>query len=309
MNEKKNGTSDERQWSMRAVSQRTGLSEHTLRAWEKRFGFPSPVRLESGHRRYPTEQVQRLTAIQSALVRGHRIGDVIGLDEAQISSLLSAQASPVAPSVGLTGVSYIDACRRLDTESLASMLRRDAAELGISRFLLERLVPFIHTVGYEWAEGTISIRHEHLSSETVEGVLRELRTPLEKGLSGRPILMATLPGEQHSLGMQIVALLSVSRGQPVRIMGTETPPEEIATSAETLAAVSVAISLTDAGVNEESIRDLTRLRADLPADVALWIGGEGTRRLEGMPTGIRAAHDLEDVDDLVADARARNRNE
>lgn len=34
------------------LSERTGITVPTLRSWEARFGFPHPVRLPSGHRRY-----------------------------------------------------------------------------------------------------------------------------------------------------------------------------------------------------------------------------------------------------------------
>lgn len=35
---------------------RTGVSEPTLRVWERRYGFPEPQRTESGHRRYSEDQ-------------------------------------------------------------------------------------------------------------------------------------------------------------------------------------------------------------------------------------------------------------
>ena len=37
---------------IRDVVERTGIAEATLRAWDKRHGFPEPQRLPSGHRRY-----------------------------------------------------------------------------------------------------------------------------------------------------------------------------------------------------------------------------------------------------------------
>jgi len=43
--------SNDEMWPMGAVTKRTGITEHTLRAWERRFDFPKPVRLVSGHRR------------------------------------------------------------------------------------------------------------------------------------------------------------------------------------------------------------------------------------------------------------------
>jgi DICT domain-containing protein len=52
------------------VADRTGLSEPTLRAWERRFGFPAPVRGPGGRRRYPAEQIDQLWRIKSSRKAG-----------------------------------------------------------------------------------------------------------------------------------------------------------------------------------------------------------------------------------------------
>ena len=41
----------------------TGVGEATLRAWERRFGFPAPRREPSGHRRYSRDEVERIRAV------------------------------------------------------------------------------------------------------------------------------------------------------------------------------------------------------------------------------------------------------
>ena len=43
---------------IRDVVERTGVGEATLRAWEARYGFPEPRRLDSGHRRYDERDVE-----------------------------------------------------------------------------------------------------------------------------------------------------------------------------------------------------------------------------------------------------------
>src|ERR1700759_5160472 len=48
----------------------TGVGEATLRAWERRFGFPSPRREPSGHRRYSREEVERIRAVVRERDRG-----------------------------------------------------------------------------------------------------------------------------------------------------------------------------------------------------------------------------------------------
>jgi DNA-binding transcriptional MerR regulator len=51
--------------SIGELVRRTGVTETTLRMWERRHGFPTPVRTPSGHRRYSEAQVgqvQQVTA-------------------------------------------------------------------------------------------------------------------------------------------------------------------------------------------------------------------------------------------------------
>lgn len=52
------------------VVRATGLSEATLRAWERRYGFPAPQREPSGHRRYSPEEVERILRVAAERERG-----------------------------------------------------------------------------------------------------------------------------------------------------------------------------------------------------------------------------------------------
>lgn len=46
---------------IRDVARRTGLAAGTIRMWEQRYGFPEPLRTQSGYRVYPEEQVAMLS--------------------------------------------------------------------------------------------------------------------------------------------------------------------------------------------------------------------------------------------------------
>ena len=48
-----------------AVADATGLSVPVLRSWEQRYGFPMPLRLPGGHRRYSTEHVEQIRRVTS----------------------------------------------------------------------------------------------------------------------------------------------------------------------------------------------------------------------------------------------------
>jgi len=71
--------------SIASVERDTGLSKDTLRVWERRYGFPLPLRDHLGERAYPIEQVEKLRMIKRLLDAGHRPGRIVmlGVDELQ----------------------------------------------------------------------------------------------------------------------------------------------------------------------------------------------------------------------------------
>src|ERR1700751_4539442 len=58
--------------SIAAVERETGLGKDTLRAWERRYGFPIPQRDAAGVRGYPRALVEGLRLVQRVLLNGPR---------------------------------------------------------------------------------------------------------------------------------------------------------------------------------------------------------------------------------------------
>lgn len=75
------------------LAERTGLSPATLRMWEQRHGFPTPQRLESGHRRYLESDV----AAVERVVRRRDAG--VRLDFAIADALADPDPAPGGLSV------------------------------------------------------------------------------------------------------------------------------------------------------------------------------------------------------------------
>ena len=73
---------DEPLLSITAVERETGLGKDTLRAWERRYGFPLPQRDATGIRGYPRVLVDRLALIRRALLAGQRPGRLLRLPPA-----------------------------------------------------------------------------------------------------------------------------------------------------------------------------------------------------------------------------------
>jgi methylmalonyl-CoA mutase cobalamin-binding subunit len=156
-------------------------------------------------------------------------------------------------------------------------------------------------VGEGWETGDLEVRHEHFLAERVGDLLRSLRLPYEEKASGPLIVLATLPGEPHGLGLLMAALLLASVGCRILYLGTEMPPPQVASLATDLGAGAVGLSVsidTKGGTTPPAIR---KLRQRLPSRVALVVGGEGAPRHQSGVTTMRNLRELDEWGhDLVA---------
>jgi methanogenic corrinoid protein MtbC1 len=242
--------------------------------------------------------------IAKALDCGHRAGDVVPLALHELEELLrDAGIFDEEPATQFSDeivTEMFDAARRFDRDGLSGMLQRDASILGIAVFLRQRVAPLLQAVGEAWTRGELEIRHEHFFSEVLEDQLRALRNTLQTSASGRSVVLATLPNEIHSLGLQVAALAIVASGRAVRVLGRQTPVEEIIAAAEAVDAAAVGLSVSIYSAGSETIDDINELRRTLPDRIPVVVGGEGVRLLEGLPDGVRAVPTLDDLDLVVA---------
>jgi MerR family transcriptional regulator, light-induced transcriptional regulator len=83
---------------MRVVVRRTGLNPSLLRAWERRYGAVGPGRSDGGQRLYSEDDIQRLSLLRTLVEMGHNIGQVAGLADEDLGTLL--HSDPDAPPRG-----------------------------------------------------------------------------------------------------------------------------------------------------------------------------------------------------------------
>lgn len=270
------------------ICSETGLSPDVVRVWERRYGFPVPVRLPSGHRRYRISDLNRLRLIAEAVANGHRPALAVKADEASLRKLLvRGQSNTWAPIVD----PLIKAVMEMDSVLIRTLLQDSFSRYPLKDFLGHVVDPLLEWVGFAWAEGSLGIHQEHLVTEILEDFLRQMRLALPVHPSKGSVLLATLPGERHRLGLLMAALLYAAKGVRVELLGIDLPVASIANAARTLRVDRVAISLSIQSSGEPTRRLLLDLLERLPSNCRLLIGGQGaarTRRVEGVErmTGI-----------------------
>lgn len=260
------------------ICSETGLSADVIRVWERRYGFPVPVRLASGHRRYRREDLHQLRLMAEAVAQGHRPSVVTRSGEADLKRMLVPAANPLVEAL-------FAAVMAMDTDGMRLQLRMALADLGWKPFLQQAVSPLLDRVGMAWADGSIGIHHEHLVTEVLEDFLRELRLECRTLPSRGRVLLCTLPGERHRLGLLMAALAYASQGTRTELLGVDLPVASIAQAARTLNVDRVAVGLSVQSAGETTRKLLMDLKDRLPEGCRLIVGGQGsmrTRRIEGV---------------------------
>lgn len=270
-----------------AIERETGLSKDVLRKWEGRYGFPCPSRDRNGDRLYPPEQLARLRLIKRLLDTGHRPAEVVPLDIAALTAIVTGQTSCDVNPVR-TGIQaeLIDILRRHDPSALRKTLRNQLVRHGLEAFVLDIMPTIACQVGEAWAQGQIQVFHEHHFSETLQAVVRDALTDIAADQGQPTLLLTTPPGEQHTLGLQMVEALLVLQGARCISLGSQTPVADIAEAAQAYGADIVGLSFSTAYNWRQIAPTLADLRQRLPRRFALWAGGSGIRRVDRVPEGV-----------------------
>lgn len=283
-------------FSISAVERDTGLSKDTLRVWERRYGFPAPLRNANGERLYPQHQLDRLRLVRRLLDGGHRPARIVAASieelEGLVAAIRGANADPLAPERDTALLQFVRLHRSAE---LAAGLRQALLKQGLQRFVVETLAPLAAAVGEAWMRGELKVADEHLFTEQVQNLLRGA-IGAQAGSSGRPrILLTTLPDELHVLGLLMAEAMLVPEGASCTSLGTRTPLADICNAALMGEFDVVALSFSIAYPVRQAVDDLQELRASLPVHVALWAGGGAVQNRHKRLDGVRVVNGLEDT--------------
>ncbi len=279
--------------SIGVVERDTGIGRDTLRIWERRYGFPEPMRNAKGERIYSATQLKRLQRIRRLLDHGLRPGKLLRLSEEALDEVEASLQSQTPRQLDGAVREILAAINSADAGQVENLFRVQYRKQGMKAFILDTVVPLLDTVGELWIAGTLQVFQEHFLSQQLIRFLNAEIAKTRKPDSRPLVLLATLPGEEHTLGLLMVAAMLSCEGVSSINLGGEVPMDQINRALQQFHADVVGITFSGAYQYKNIRAHLLELRKLIPDEVEIWTGGEGVRRLRKLPAGVTKFNSLE----------------
>ncbi len=286
-------------YTIKTVAQITGLSTHTIRAWERRHQVLSPARSETNRRLYEIAEVEHLNLLGRAVGSGHGIGEVAHLSLEELRQLTETTdlAEPLASvdvSVGSSPTAFLAICEnamdRMAADLLEQTLIRASANLGLTGLLEGVVVPLVERISTRWVDGTTTIAQEHMATAVLRTYLEGVRSSMRTSADAPRILVTTPINQIHEIGALIVSTVASIQGWNVTYLGANLPALEIASATRQCAAQAVGLSIVFPHDDPTLSPDLRLLRLELGPSVPILIGGRAASYYSSAIEAIGAQH-------------------
>ncbi|MEU5340532.1 MerR family transcriptional regulator [Streptomyces sp. NPDC020766] len=134
---------------------------------------------------------------------------------------------------------------RLDAPAVDGRLTSAVERYGLTVAWQDVMVPTLHAVGRRWeSSGDRYVEVEHLLSWHISTTLRRVTPPPRPGTpetAAGPVVLACVPGEQHTLPLEALNAGLAEHGLPTRMFGAAVPAEALTAAVRRLGPSAVVL--------------------------------------------------------------------
>jgi len=217
----------EEKLTVAAVARRIGVAPATLRTWDRRYGLGPSQHVEGEHRRYCPKDLAKLTMMRRLIVAG--VAPAEAAEQARnCKSAVKIETIVKEFEVREDVVDAIyKALQSLDRELVETTLTHEIDTYGVEGAWSDVIVPTLFLIGEEWENNQKGIEVEHLFSEILKRTMHNRVIELKKPLNSRPVLLAAVGEELHSLPLYALAAALCERNIQTSVLGARTPLEAL----------------------------------------------------------------------------------
>jgi DNA-binding transcriptional MerR regulator len=213
----------EEKLTVAAVARQIGVAPATLRTWDRRYGLGPSEHNDGEHRRYCPADVAKLMTMRRLIVAGVAPADAA--EQARnFKGVIKVKKLVKEFEVREEVVDALyKALQSFDRAFIEETLAHEIAEYGVEGAWSDVIVPTLFLIGQDWETEQKGIEVEHLFSEILKRTMHNRVVELKKPLNSRPVLLAAVGEELHSLPVYALAAALCDRNIQTYVLGARTP--------------------------------------------------------------------------------------
>lgn len=213
----------EEKLTVAAVARQIGVAPATLRTWDRRYGLGPSEHNDGEHRRYCPGDVARLMTMRRLIVAG--VSPAEAAEQAKnFKGVIKIKKIVEEFEVREEVVDAIyKALQSFDRAFVEETIAHEIAEYGVEGAWSDVIVPTLFLIGQDWETEQKGIEVEHFFSEILKRTMHNQVVELKKPLNSRPVLLAAVGEELHSLPVYALAAALCARNIQTYVLGARTP--------------------------------------------------------------------------------------
>ena len=286
-------------YTIKQASRLTGVTEASLRGWERRYGVVVPHRNESGYRVYDEAALSAVSTMRRLVDDGWspaEAADAVrnGTAPAVPDEVASEEASSgfTQPNAVVYMQRFLSAAAQMDTAGIEESLDGGFALGSFEHVVDSWLFPTLAALGEGWALGEIDVAGEHAASHAVHRRLSAAYDAAGSRSRGPAVVVGVPPGSQHDLGALAFATAIRRTGMDVLYLGADVPVSSWETAVRSREARAAVLSVVLPKDRTAAVAVAERLLSQVPAPLVC-AGGASAANLAGgvqsLPPSIAVA--------------------
>ncbi len=217
----------EEKLTVAAVARQIGVAPATLRTWDRRYGLGPSEHIDGEHRRYCPQDVARLMTMRRLIVAGVAPSDAAEQAKSHKGEYKVKQIVKEFEVREDVVDALYKALQSFDKAFVEETLAHEISEYGVEGAWADVIVPTLFLIGQDWENDQKGIEVEHLFSEILKRTMHNRVTELKKPINSRPVLLAAVGEELHSLPVYALAAALCDRNIQTYVLGARTPLEAL----------------------------------------------------------------------------------
>ena len=216
-------------YTMSQIETLTGINAHSLRVWERRYSFLTPLRTDTNIRYYNDEHLKKLLNISILTRNGYRISSIDTMTSEMMDQLVydilkENSESKYKDQISALVISMLE----FNENAFEKIFQRSVIRDGFLDTITDLIYPFLQLVGVMWTSSKAVPAQEHFISNLIrQKIISSTESLPEPSDRAHKIILFLPESEYHEMGLLLAQYIAKFLSWKVYYLGQNVPSDDV----------------------------------------------------------------------------------